>query len=173
MSQSLWKSQPPVWLVNQHLFDDVEHVLPLLVLLLLQQLRDVVQQVPAVLADVLPVQVLRVPVQAAPFKQSDPRLLSHPSWNPAQYPLHHRQVFPVLVCLEESVAECNFIDDATNGPDVAGLGPANLQDHLWSPVVPGGHNQRVMLVVKSCRAKVYQSDLGIFQDADSIFQFRG
>ena len=126
MSQSLWKSQPPVGLVNQHLFDDVKHVLPLLVLLLLQQLRDVVQQVPAVLTDVLAVQTLQVPVKTAPLKQSDPGPLRHPGWYSAQYPLHHGQVFPVLVGLEESVAECNFKDDATNGPDITGLRPAHL-----------------------------------------------
>ena len=137
MSQSLRKGQPPVRLVNQHLFDDIKHVLPLLVFLLLQQLRDVVQQVPAILPDILAVQVIWVPVQAASLEQSDSGPLSHPGWYSAQDPLHHGQVFPVLVGLEESVAECNFEDDAANGPDITGLRPAQLQDHLWSPIVTG------------------------------------
>ena len=150
MSQSLWKSQPPVRLVDQHLFDDVKHILPLLALLLLQELRDVVQQVPAILADILAVQILRVPVQAAPFEQFDPSPLRHPGWYSAQDPLHHGKVLPVLVSLEQSVAECNFEDDAANGPDITGLRPAHLEDDLWSPIVTGGDNQRVMFVIKGC-----------------------
>ena len=47
--------------------------------------------------------------------------------------LHHGEVLPVVVGLEQREPEVQLEGDAANTPDVAGLAPAQLQDHLGSP----------------------------------------
>lgn len=47
--------------------------------------------------------------------------------------LHHGEVLPIVVGLEQREPEVQLEGDAANTPDVAGLAPAQLQDHLGSP----------------------------------------
>ena len=47
--------------------------------------------------------------------------------------LHHGEVLPVVVGLEQREPEVQLEGDAANAPDVAGLTPAELQDHFGSP----------------------------------------
>ena len=47
-------------------------------------------------------------------------------------------------------------NDASSAPDVAGLAPAKLQDHLGRAVVAGGHHARVVLPVEGGRPEVDQ-----------------
>ena len=49
---------------------------------------------------------------------------------------------PVVVCLEERGAGGELVHDAADAPHVAGVGPAQLQDHLGRAVVPGRHDLR-------------------------------
>ena len=47
--------------------------------------------------------------------------------------LHHGEVLPVVVGLEQREPEVQLEGDAANAPNVAGLTPAKLQDHFGSP----------------------------------------
>ena len=52
-------------------------------------------------------------------------------------------------------------DDGPSAPDIAGLGPAELQDHLRRPVVPRRDDAAVVLPVEGGRAEVDQLDPGV------------
>lgn len=66
--------------------------------------------------------------------------------------------------LEQSIA-CEELDkNASDTPNIAREAPTQIQDNLWGSVVPGGDDRGVILVVKSGRSKVNESDLGIKQD---------
>ena len=56
-------------------------------------------------------------------------------------------------------------NDAADAPDVTGLAPAQLQDHLGRAVVPRRHHRRVVLPVERGRAKVDQLDPGVLHAA--------
>lgn len=49
-----------------------------------------------------------------------------PVGNGAENPLHHGQVFPVVVRLKECHAQVKFKEDASNRPHVTRLRPAQL-----------------------------------------------
>ena len=113
MPQGLGECEPAARVVYQHLPDQVEHVLDLIPPVLLEVLGDVMEQRLAILPDVLSGRAGRVPVQAASLEEPAPGLLGHPGGDVAEDPLHHRQVLPVLVSLEQSVAEGELINDAS------------------------------------------------------------
>ena len=75
--------------------------------------------------------------------------------------LHHGQVLPVVVGLEQREAEVELEGDAADAPDVAGLAPAQLEDDLGGAVVPRADHLGVVLPVKRGRAEVDQTDLGV------------
>ena len=64
---------------------------------------------------------------------------------------------PVVVCLEERGAGGELVHDAADAPHVAGVGPAQLQDHLGRAVVPGRHD--LMKNIWSCRENIYNFSL--------------
>ena len=72
------------------------------------------------------------------------------------------------VYLKKSDASGEFEDDASNGPDVAGGAPAQLEDDLGRAVVPRRDDGRVVLVVEGGAAKVDQSDLGVAEEAEVL-----
>ena len=51
--------------------------------------------------------------------------------------------------------------DAANTPDVTGLAPAKLQDHLGRSVVPGRHHAAVVLPVEGGGPEVDELDPGV------------
>ena len=57
-------------------------------------------------------------------------------------------------------------DNAANAPDIARLAPAELQDDLGRPVVPGGHNTAVVLPVERSRAEVNELHSGVPHPSD-------
>ena len=57
-------------------------------------------------------------------------------------------------------------DNAANTPDIARLAPAELQDNLGRPVVPGGHNTAVVLPVERSRAEVNELHSGVSHPSD-------
>lgn len=69
----------------------------------------------------------------------------------------------IIVRLEEGVAGKELDQDASDAPDVAGERPAESEDDLRRPVVPGGHDRGVVLVLECCRAEINQSDLRVQQ----------
>ena len=81
--------------------------------------------------------------------------------NGSEYLLHHGEVFPVVVGLEQRVAEVELEGNAADAPDVARLRPAQLEDDLGGAVVPRAHHLGVVLPVKRGRAEVDQTDLGV------------
>lgn len=62
----------------------------------------------------------------------------------------------VVVRLEERHPLVQLKENAADAPDVAGVTPAQLEDHLRRPVVPRTDNRTVVLVVEGGRAKVDQ-----------------
>ena len=113
VSQGLCECEPPPRIVYQHLPDHVEHVLNLIPPVLLQILRDVVEQGLAVLPHVLAVRARRVPVEPTSLEEPTSSLLRHPRGDVAEDPLHHSQMLSILVGLEKSTAEGEFINDAS------------------------------------------------------------
>lgn len=51
--------------------------------------------------------------------------------------------------LEQRVSGEEFHQDTPNAPDVTGEAPAKIQDNLGGPVVPCGHDRRVVLIIES------------------------
>lgn len=66
--------------------------------------------------------------------------------------------------LKESEAGVELEDDATDGPYVAGVRPAELQDDFGRAVVPRRHDRRVVLVIKSRRAEIDQTRIRAAND---------
>ena len=81
--------------------------------------------------------------------------------NGSEYLLHHGEVFPVVVGLEQREAEVELEGNAADAPDVARLRPAQLEDDLGGAVVPRADHLGVVLPVKRGRAEVDQTDLGV------------
>ena len=52
-------------------------------------------------------------------------------------------------------------DDGPSAPDIAGLGPAELEDHLRRPIMPRRDDAAVVLPVEGSRAKVDELDPGV------------
>ena len=113
VSQGLCECEPSPRVVYQHLPDQVEHVLNLIPPVLLQVLRDVVEQGLAVLPHVLPGRARRVPIEPTSLEEPTSGLLRHPGGDVAKNSFHHSQVLFVLVGLEKSTAEGEFINDAS------------------------------------------------------------
>ena len=67
--------------------------------------------------------------------------------------------------LEERETHVEFEEDAANAPDITRLRPAQLQDDLRRPVVPGGHDGRVVLPVEGGRAEVDHFDVRVANHA--------
>jgi hypothetical protein len=77
-------------------------------------------------------------------------LAGHSVGNPSQDALHHRQMLSVVVSLKESDSQVQLEEDASNGPDVARIGPTEFQDDFWSSIVSRGDDGRVMLLFEGC-----------------------
>ena len=56
--------------------------------------------------------------------------------------------------------------NAPDAPDIAGLTPSQLQDHLRGPVVPGGHHAAVVLPVEGGGAEVNELHPGVSHPPD-------
>lgn len=106
-------------------------------------------------------------------------LLCHTVGNLSKDHLHHCQMFPVVVCLEQCHAQVQLKHDATaeggniliskrsssfslhphspNRPHVTGLCPSQFQDHLGRSIMTSRDNCTVMLVIKGGAAKVNQT----------------
>lgn len=56
-------------------------------------------------------------------------------------------------------------EDAPDAPDVAGVVPAEAEDHLGGAVVARGHHGGVVLVLERGAPKVDQADLAAARDA--------
>ena len=54
-----------------------------------------------------------------------------------------------------------FKEDASDAPDVTGLGPAKLEYNLRGPVMPGADHGAVVLPVKGRRPEVDELDPGV------------
>lgn len=63
--------------------------------------------------------------------------------------------------LEQCVSSKELNKNTTNTPDITRKRPTETEDDLWGPVVPSGHNRRVVLILKGRRSKVNQPDLRV------------
>ena len=54
---------------------------------------------------------------------------------------HHRQMFQVVMCLEQGVSSEELYDDASDRPHVARKTPAKLEYNFWGPVMPCGDDR--------------------------------
>ena len=70
-------------------------------------------------------------------------------------------MLPVVVSLEQGEAQVELEGDAADAPDVTGLTPSELQDHLGSSVVSGAHDLAVVLPVEGGGTKVNEADLRV------------
>jgi hypothetical protein len=73
-------------------------------------------------------------------------------------------MFEVVVSLEESISGKELYQDTPDTPDVTGETPAQIQNNLWCPIVTGGHNRRVVFIIKCGRAKVNETNLTVEKD---------
>lgn len=74
---------------------------------------------------------------------------------------HHRQMLEIIVRLEEGVAGEELHQDTPNTPDVTRKAPAEIEDDFRGSIMAGGHNGRVILLVKRGRAKVDKPDFTV------------
>lgn len=79
--------------------------------------------------------------------------------------LHHGQVLEVIMSLEEGVAREELDEDAPYAPDVAWVRPAETEYNLWSSVMAGADDRRMILVLERSRTKINQPDLSIEEDS--------
>ena len=82
--------------------------------------------------------------------------------------LHHGEMLPVIMSLEQGEAQVELEGDAANAPDVTRLTPSELQDHLGSSVVSGAHNLAVVLPVEGGAAEVNEPHLGVLHLPDVL-----
>lgn len=104
--------------------------------------------------------------------------LHHLSDNPGFDPLanntfHHSQMFQVIMGLEECIASVEFHENTPNTPDVAREAPSHVQDDFRGPVMPGGNDGRVVLIVKRGRPEINQSNFTIQKNASLACVSRG
>ena len=147
MGENLLQCDPEICVEHQHLLYQVKQVQPLGLQDLIYFLSVFLQR-SAVSPHIFPVRGAVVPLENSATEMSRPRPGRHLGWYRAQDPLHHGEVLPVLVGLEQGVAQRQLEHDAADGPDVTGLSPAQLQDHLRGPVVPRAHHGAVVLPVE-------------------------
>lgn len=74
---------------------------------------------------------------------------------------HHREMFQIVVRLEESVAGKELYQDATYAPYIARKRPTKVEDDLRSTVVSSRDDRRVVFVVECRRAEVYEANLTV------------
>lgn len=65
------------------------------------------------------------------------------------------------MCLEKCIAREELHEDTSNTPYIAGKTPAQIQDDLGGPIMPGGDDRGVVFVVKRGRTKINESDLTV------------
>lgn len=81
------------------------------------------------------------------------------------YTLHHRQMFEVVMRLEQGVSREKFHQDAANTPNVTRETPTQIQDNLRSPVVTRRDDGGMILIVKGGRTEIDQSNLTVKKNA--------
>jgi len=77
-------------------------------------------------------------------------------------------VLAIVVRLEQGETEGELEQNAADGPDVAGLRPAELQDDLRGAVVPGGHDGAVVLVVEGGTPEVDEAYFRITNEPEVL-----
>jgi len=145
--------------VNQHLLDEVEEVLPGLGVR--RVLGHVATKGLAVFADVTSGRRLLVPDEPSFLEVLDSGFGGHARGESAEDALHHGEVFAVVVGLEEGEPEGQLKQDAADGPDVAGLSPAEFENDFRRSVVSGGDDGAVVFVVEGGAAEIDQPDFGV------------
>lgn len=116
MSQDLIEGDPILGIVSQHCCYQVKQLLMILgvgLLVFLEQL--------AVLPDILPRGAVLVPHQLPTVEIFGLRPPRHLWREGPQYFLHHGQMLPVVVGLEECKAQVQLKHDAAYTPDITGL----------------------------------------------------
>ena len=78
--------------------------------------------------------------------------------------LHHRQMFKVVVGVEEDNARDKFDKNASDAPEIAREGPSESKNHLRRSVVSRRHDGRVAVVHKGRAAKIDEFDVCGFRD---------
>jgi len=163
MSQDLIKADPICWFIHQHISDQLKQVLVILLVALL-----VILDCLAVFPHVLAGAGMFVPQEATSLEVFS---LCPPHHGLGERPedlLHHGEVLPVVVGLEQREPEVELEGDAANAPNVAGLTPAKLQDHFGSPVVSGADHLAVVLPVEGGAAEVNEPHLGVLHLPDVL-----
>ena len=150
MTKRLREAQPFARFVDEHLADQVEHFFPSIgVIAVARRLVDVSVKRLAIVSHVAPTRRLLVPLQATPtIEILDSCLQAHSTGQTSQDALHHGQVLPIVMGLEQRVPHGQFENYAPDAPNIAGLRPAQFQDDFGSPVVSGGDYGTVVLMIK-------------------------
>lgn len=90
----------------------------------------------------------------------------HTIRNCSQNSFHHGQVFTIVVRLEERDAQIELEHDAADGPNVARLRPAQLQDDFRGSIMSRRDDRAVMLVIEGGASKVDEPSFGVFDAAN-------
>jgi hypothetical protein len=67
----------------------------------------------------------------------------------------------IVVSLEESITGKELNQDTPNTPYITGETPAEIQYDLRCPIVAGGHDRRVIFIIKCGRTKVNKTNLAV------------
>jgi hypothetical protein len=70
-------------------------------------------------------------------------------------------MFEIVMSLEESITGKELDQNTPNTPDITGETPAEIQYDLWCPIVTGGHNRRMIFIIKCGRTKVNKTNLTV------------
>ena len=74
-------------------------------------------------------------------------------------------MFAVVVRLEQGDTKIEFKEDATNGPNIARLRPAQFEDDFRRPIMARRDDRAVMFVVESGASKIDQTHISPFYSA--------
>ena len=74
-------------------------------------------------------------------------------------------MFAVVVRLEQGDTEIELKEDATDGPNVAWLRPAQFENDFRRPIMARRDDRAVMFVIESGAAKIDQTHIGPFHSA--------
>lgn len=74
-------------------------------------------------------------------------------------------MFQIVMGLEKSVPGEELDEYTADTPNITGETPAEVQNDLWRPVMPGGNDGRVIFVIKGRGSKINQTDLAVQQNS--------
>ena len=95
-------------------------------------------------------------------------LFDHSVWEKSNDPLHHRQVFSIVVRLKHADSHVPLKDNTSHRPNVAWMRPAKFQNHFRWTIVSCSDYTGFLFVFECCGTKIDENYCWV---ADDFYRF--